>query len=161
MIVGLFVFAIVCFIIAGILGAIESSNRKKQEEAEKTRLISIIENAIIESGLEIDSWENIKNECINNSLDYTKRVAHRINRLIQFTLKYENVLSEDELSKLIDGEYFVGMTEQMLIESIGQPNKIEDEVMKTKTKRTYIYGNKNSGDVLVFEQGRLVRFKDR
>jgi hypothetical protein len=47
------------------------------------------------------------------------------------------------------------------LESFGEPDKIEIEELKTKTKKIFIYGNKTSGDVLVFENGKLARFKDR
>jgi hypothetical protein len=161
MLLGLFVFAIICFVVAVIIGTIEKNKRRKYEDVEKNRLISIIESAITESGLEIDSWGVIKEDCVKNPLKYTENVVHRINRLITFTLKYQNILDKDNLNKLIEGEYFIGMTEEMLLESFGQPDKIEDEVMKTKIKRTYVYGNKNSGDILVFENNKLVRFKDR
>lgn len=155
--IGLFCISGFCFILWAILGLVESNNQKEQRD----KLINIIEQAIIESGLEIESWDGIKKTCQHESLAYVQNVAKRINRLLTFTLKYQNVLSESDLEKLIDGDYFVGMTEEMVLESFGNPDKIEDEVLKTKTKRTYVYGNKNSGDVLVFEGGVLVRFKDR
>ena len=144
------IVAIVCFILAGIINMVDEKDKKVKRDY----LILITDNAIKESGLVIDNWDNIKSDCQKNTLEYTQDIANRINRLIQFTTKYVNVLSEDELT-------FVGMTEEMLVESVGNPTKIEEEVMKTKTKKTYIYGNKNSGDILVFEQGKLVRFKDR
>ncbi len=68
---------------------------------------------------------------------------------------------EELADKLIKGEYFIGMTEEQLIDSKGDPTKIEQEVMKTKTKMIYIYGNKNSGDVFTFVNGELERFMDR
>lgn len=63
--------------------------------------------------------------------------------------------------KLYKGEYFLDMTPEQLIDSKGRPTDIQKEVMKTKTKVTYIYGNKSSGDVFIFENDLLVRFKDR
>ena len=156
-IIGLFCISGFCFILWVILDFVESNNQKQQRD----KLINIIEQAIIESGLEINSWDSIKKTCQHETLDYVQNVGKRINRLLIFTLKYQNILSESDLEKLIDGDYFVGMTEEMVLESFGNPDKIEDEVLKTKTKRTYVYGNKNSGDVLVFEGGVLVRFKDR
>jgi hypothetical protein len=156
-IIGLLILAVACFIIAGILSLVDG----RKQEQEKNDLIIHIDNAITESGLVVDSWDEIKLVCSNSNLAYVKDVAKRINRLLTFTLKYQNVLSETDLEKLIDGEYFVGMTEEMVLESFGEPDKIEIEELKTKTKKIFIYGNKTSGDVLVFENGKLARFKDR
>jgi hypothetical protein len=63
--------------------------------------------------------------------------------------------------KIIGREYFLGMTEEHLVEMRGNPSKIETEVLKTKTKLIYIYGNKSSGDIFNFVNGQLERFKDR
>lgn len=63
--------------------------------------------------------------------------------------------------KLIDGKYFLGMTEEQLKDCKGEPTKIEQEVLKTKTKLIYIYGNKSSGDIFTFVNGELERFVDR
>ena len=68
---------------------------------------------------------------------------------------------EDEVIKIIKQEYWIGMTEEQLIESKGKPHKIDLEQLKTKTKKVYIYGNKSSGDVFNFVDGFLERFKDR
>ena len=71
--------------------------------------------------------------------------------------KYGKEIAE----KIFNHDYFLGMTEEQLIDCKGKPTKIEQEVLKTKTKVTYIYGNKNSGDVFTFVNGELERFKDR
>lgn len=161
----LLIFVVVaCFVGYFILKYKEEQEQKEIEERrriEKERIIKIMDNAIIESGLSINDWESLKNNCYQQDLDFVKNVGKRINRLLTFTLKYSSSLNESDLNILIDGGYFIGMTENMVLESMGEPTKIEDEVLKTKTKRTFIYGTKNGGDVLVFEQGKLVRFKDR
>lgn len=64
-------------------------------------------------------------------------------------------------NKLADHDYFIGMTEDMLIATKGKPTKIEKEELKTKTKIIYIYGTKSSGDVFTFVNGECERFKDR
>lgn len=75
---------------------------------------------------------------------------------------YEETVSKENIKLILDGRYFVGMTEDMVIDSQRrEPDKVEFEVLKTKTKKVFIYGNKSSGDVLTFENGVLVRFKDR
>lgn len=64
-------------------------------------------------------------------------------------------------NKLTNQEYFIGMTIEQLTDFKGKPTKIDTEITKTKTKKIYIYGNKSSGDVFVFENETLASFKDR
>lgn len=98
---------------------------------------------------------------LNHFHTQMSNVFEREEKKFNLKLKYETQLTEENLSLLLDGKYFIGMTEEMVKESFGEPTKIEVEALKSKTKHTYIYGNKNSGDVLVFENEKLVRFKDR
>jgi hypothetical protein len=67
----------------------------------------------------------------------------------------------DIATMLLNHQYFIGMTEEQLVDSKGKPNKIETEVLKTKSKATYIYGNKSSGDYFVFENGKATKIVDR
>lgn len=68
---------------------------------------------------------------------------------------------QDLASKIYGKQFFLGMTKDQLNDAQGRPDKIETAVLKTKTKETWIYGNKNSGDIFVFENELLVSFKDR
>jgi hypothetical protein len=69
---------------------------------------------------------------------------------------------DDTICNIFNEELWLGMTEDHTIEMKGKPTKIEKETMKNgKIRTTYIYGNKTSGDVLKFEDGGLVSFKDR
>lgn len=69
---------------------------------------------------------------------------------------------EEKGMKLFNEQYFLGMTKEELLDSKEyEPDKIETEVLKTKTKETWIYGNKSSGDVFVFENDILTKIKDR
>jgi type II secretory pathway pseudopilin PulG len=63
--------------------------------------------------------------------------------------------------KLLYNEYWIGMTEEQIIDAKGKPTKIDTEVLKTKTKKTLVYGNKSSGDYFVLENGVVVKFMDR
>lgn len=69
---------------------------------------------------------------------------------------------EEKANKLYNQEFYIGMTKEELIDSKNsQPDKIEIEKLKTKTKEIWIYGNKSSGDIFIFENELLARFKDR
>lgn len=72
-------------------------------------------------------------------------------------LKYDT----ETANKLINGEYWIGMTVEHLTDSKGNPTKVEKEVLKTKTKETYVYGNKSSGDYFVIENGIVTKIVDR
>jgi len=99
---------------------------------------------------------------INNILKIFEREVYDNNVTEHILDKYSETLSSDDLDKILNGVYFIGMTEEMAIDSQRrQPDKVEFEVLKTKTKKVFVYGNKSSGDVLTFENGILTRFKDR
>ncbi|NDK57375.1 DUF4236 domain-containing protein [Pontibacter fetidus] len=79
-------------------------------------------------------------------------------RILDLQAKY----GEEVASKLLQEAFWIGMTRQQVLEAKNRaPDKIEVEVMKTKTKETLVYGNKSSGDVFVLENGLVTRFKDR
>jgi len=68
----------------------------------------------------------------------------------------------DTICNVMNKELWLGMTEQHMEDMKGKPTKTEKETMKNGKIRTkHIYGNKTSGDVLVFEDDVLVSFKDR
>lgn len=79
----------------------------------------------------------------------------------QWETYYIDKYGKEIAYRLLNHEYWVGMTEEQLIECKGKPDKIEKEVLKTKEKLTYIYGNKSSGDYFVIENGLVVKFTDR
>src|SRR5690606_41454343 len=99
---------------------------------------------------------------INNILKIFEREVYDNNVTEHILDKYSETLSSDDLDKILNGVYFIGMTEEMAIDSQRrQPDKVEFEVLKTKTKKVFVSGNNSSGDVLTFENGILTRFKDR
>ena len=74
---------------------------------------------------------------------------------------WNEMFSSEEVEKMIAGSYWPGMTEEQLLLMRGEPDKIESEMLKTKVNKFYIYGTKSTGDVFVFNEGKLERFKDR
>lgn len=71
--------------------------------------------------------------------------------------KYDN----DTAIKILNNNYWIGMTEEQLIDTRGVPTKVEKEELKTKTKTTYVYGNKNSGDYYIIENNQVVKIVDK
>lgn len=68
----------------------------------------------------------------------------------------------DTICNIYNEELWLGMSEEHMFDMKGQPTKTEKETTKDgKLKTTYIYGSKSSGDVLIFENGVLVSYKDR
>lgn len=72
-----------------------------------------------------------------------------------------NKYGEETGWKLLNQEYWVGMSKEQLVDANGEPTQTEIEVLKTKTKETLIYGNKSSGDYFVFENGIATKIVDR
>ncbi len=87
---------------------------------------------------------------------YAKVVAIANNRI-----KWREIYEREEVERMIAGEYWHGMSEEQLLLMRGEPTKIESEMLKTKINKFYIYGTKSAGDVFVFNDGKLERFKDR
>lgn len=161
--IGLVFFAILCF-----MGLYGKNKKSKEELFEKNKLINLIETTINNSGFIIEEWDSLKTKCQNSDLKYTQTVGRQIYNLIKeeerkskIKTKYINQLTDIEISLIIDGNYFLGMNQEMMLDSLGQPTKIEEEHLKSKHKVIFIYGNKSSGDVFTFENNKLAKVKDR
>ncbi len=91
-------------------------------------------------------------------------IKYKLSSVIERANRHKFLIEKygDELgNRLSNDQYFLGMTEEQLLDSKGRPDKVETEVLKTKTKQIYIYGNKSSGDLFTFVNGELERFTDR
>lgn len=133
----------------------EIQRSRQKEKLEKERLLSLLTKEHLLTG-EIEQLEDLVND-ENTS-------PSKFEVIVNSLLKRKNLLDKygsDIGAALYNGNYFIGMTEEQLIDSKGQPTKIETENLKTKTKRIFIYGNKNSGDVFNFVDGKLERFKHK
>jgi hypothetical protein len=68
----------------------------------------------------------------------------------------------EKADKILNQEFYIGMTKDEVLDSKNsEPDIKETEVLKTKTKDIWVWGNKSSGDVFVFVDDKLERFKDR
>jgi len=108
----------------------------------------------------VDNFINTKNvltaivEDIEKNISNTK-LKERQNTIL---LKY----GEDKGNKILNQQFQLGWTMLDILESKRcEPTTKETEVMATKTKEIWIYGNKSSGDTFTFVNGLLERFKDR
>jgi hypothetical protein len=88
----------------------------------------------------------------NLLLDNKERILYNI---------YVTLFGEVSAYKLMKNELWIGMTKNELLMVKGNPTKIDIEHLKTKTKETYIYGNKNSGDYFVLENDSVTKIVDR
>lgn len=105
----------------------------------------------------IKNFDEVVKQLSELTYSDVKNNVDRFKKQLSLSEKY----SDEIVSKIMDKEYFLGMLEEHLIAMRGEPTKVEREVLKTKTKDIYIYGNKSSGDIFVFVDGKLESFKDR
>lgn len=87
--------------------------------------------------------------------------AYRIGKRKQLMAKYND---EALVNRLMSREIWQGQTEEQLRESLGSPGKIDEEVLKTKTRRTYKYRSDGKGRYklsVVVENGRVTGWKQR
>ncbi len=152
---------IIAIVIVIILLTSASSNKQKLAEIENAKLK--VETAFL-AGEIIEEQRNILIEKIDLNSVWRQNIDEKI-EAFKFIKKHQEALlqkyGEEIGSRLVNHQYWIGMTEEQLIECKGNPDKIEKQVLKTKTKLTYIYGNKSSGDYFVIENGEVVKFIDR
>jgi hypothetical protein len=137
--------------------------RSKEEEVKKWKL-EARENIKLRlsDGSVLDDEANqfygmIEDSNFGYVQDSYDRLIEKANRRVEWRKRY----SSEDVENMISGNYWQGMSEEQLIFMRGQPEKIESELLKTKVNKYYIYGSKSSGDVFVFNEGKLERFKDR
>jgi hypothetical protein len=147
---------LLCLLIGIILVVVSVNGKKNKEKLETERKTNLL-NEFDSLKDQIKDSEGLRKELITKSADEFEKNMNNIKRQLYLFNKY----GQEEGMKMYKGEYWIGMTEEQIIDAKGQPTKVETEVLKTKTKRILIYGNKNSGDVFSFVNGTLEHFKDR
>lgn len=138
------------------------------EQEEKNLLIPKVDSALIELKndypfVDLDFKFNWKEHKLTMGLEKLKiwdaQLSTLLVRLRQLKLKGYDA---NTMVKILNSELWIGMSEQHMIDMKGISTKKEIEVLKNgKLITKHIYGNKISGDVLVFEDGKLISFKDR
>jgi hypothetical protein len=139
------------------------SELQKERQREKNIEDFLKQNEAASASDEIADvdWREIKDNVNSMGIEWAK---WKLEEAKEIKARHNNLIKKygaDKADKIFREDFFIGMTKEELTDSKGQPTKVEEDVMKTKTKETWIYGNKSSGDVFVFENELLVRFKDR
>lgn len=121
-------------------------------------------SAALESGLiEADDAEILRENLLLGK--WLENIDSYLLRYVEFKEKKEMLIQKYDLEtakKILNCDYWLGMTEEQLIESKGNPDKVEKQVNSSQIARTtYIYGNKTSGEYFVLENGILTKFVTR
>jgi hypothetical protein len=94
-------------------------------------------------------------EDIESAYEVLNRIVDKYRPLVA---KYDREM----VNKIGMGMYWVGMSEENLTDMKGYPTNVETKVDKSGiTTKVYVYGNKQTGDILTFENGVLVTYTDR
>jgi len=159
---GVFWFFLGIPINLGILKVISYFKQKKIEN----RLREIYMNKIPSLMKEVKSLPltfGITDEIINDKTSF-EDVELTYDSLERILSKYRPLMAKydrDMVNKIGMGYYWIGMTEENLIDMKGQPTNLETKIKKDVDIKVYVYGNKQTGDILTFENGKLTEFTDR
>lgn len=151
------VIILILFLIAA--GKHASENFKKEIEGARAKVETAKANGIIYPA----QYEMLISN-LNAKADWRLIIDHKIEEFRKAKEKEERLIAKygkEIAERIIHQQFWVGMTPEQLIESKGTPDKIEKQILKTKTKELYVYGNKSSGDVFVIEDGEVVKITDR
>lgn len=132
---------------------------KKNRDSRLARLNQIKEENLIGD----NDYNDLKNRLMSKSISFID-FDSKLNSCIELNKRWHYILDKygyEIAQKIIDHKYWIGMTKEQLIDAKGEPTKIETEQLKTKTKETFIYGYKSSGDYFVFENGFATKIVDR
>lgn len=138
------------------------------EQEEKNLLIPKVDSVLIELKndypfVDLDFKFNWKENKLTMGLEKLKIWDATLSKLlVQLRQLKLQGYDANTMVKILNNELWIGMSEQHMVDMKGVSTKKEIEVLKNgKVVTKHIYGNKISGDVLVFEDGKLVSFKDR
>lgn len=138
----------------------QARENKKLYIEERNSLISRLEEISSKAkseGIVFDlDWSGeIQNFHLENVLN---KITEKFNTIMRLRKKYQGEM----LDKMVDGDIWLGMTKENLIDIKGQPSQIEKSENSKTITEVLIYGNsKRSGDVFTFKNDNLSEFKDR
>lgn len=157
--------AILVFLIIAIIITISTINKHIKRKIKRKKEQEELENTLreLETAYKIGKINNELKELLKKEIyekNYrTREIKYIVDKFMNLKNKYGG--DENTAFRLITHQYWIGMTEEQIIDSRGNPDKIEIEQLKTKTKKIFIYGTKNSGDYFVIENGVVVKIVDR
>lgn len=105
----------------------------------------------------------VTNDVVNDKTPF-EDVESTYETLMRIVNKYRPLVKKYDrnmVNKIGMGSYWIGMTEENLIDMKGQPTNLETKIKKDVDIKVYVYGNKQTGDILTFENGILTEFTDR
>ena len=105
---------------------------KKQKQAKKDRLA--------ERRRKAEEYQQQQEQLAEE--ERQRRIEERQKRIVHLTSKYD----ESSALRIIDGKKWVGMTDAMLIDSLGRPLAQKEEVTKDVTKRSFYYQSKKTSE---------------
>jgi hypothetical protein len=137
---------------------------RKTRAYAKSELMKVLDESEA-AGIEASNREELLNKM--DKTEYPMllllEAKEKIERVICLHKKYgKNDL--ETMNKILDGKYWVGMSEDHLKDMLpGQtPSSQERKEIKGREVKKYVYGkNSYSGDTLVFTDGILTEFKDK
>jgi hypothetical protein len=160
--VGVFWFLLGLPIVIGIFKLINKSKIKKEQNILKENYLKEIPSLMDEvKALPLQFL--ITNDVINDNTPFDD-IESAYEGLTRIVNKYRPLVAKydrDMVHKIGMGYYWIGMTEENLIDMKGQPTKLESKIKKDVSIKVYVYGNKQTGDILTFENGKLTEFTDR
>jgi hypothetical protein len=110
-----------------------------------------------------DNWNQLRNGIVNKTMSIAQFDSD-LQRCVDYNRRMQYLESKygfEIASRIYTHNYWIGMTQEQLLDCKGKPDRIETEQLKTKKKETFIYGYKSSGDYFVFENGIAVKIVDR
>lgn len=181
---GIFLIGLMVFILIGIAVRKSNEQEEKEQERElirkeytelenqfyqdKLNKLNLLEKEIEENQLIVTNWVSIKNDIIKNSksqLEFNKGYAEinfqikkeivKHKKIVYFNAKYQNLLDQNQINKLIREEFFIEMTEEMLSESRGKPTSFSQTIVRGKLQKKFVYDK----DWIVFENGVVIKTK--
>jgi hypothetical protein len=146
---------------AQIKNAVMKFQMEREESNRRDSLLARLRGEYSESRISKDKFDLLLSKFDKDDVaSLEKEVNLELQNYARKLKLIENYGEQDAL-RILGGKYWLGMSEEQLIETLGQPSAIQKEVLKTKEKIIYIYGKKTTGDVFTFVNGALEAVKDR
>jgi hypothetical protein len=145
-----------------IMKLINKSKTKKNENILKENYLRAIPS-LMEEVKSLPLQFLVTNDVVNDKTPF-EDVESTYDVLTTIVNKYRPLVAKydrDMVNKIGMGYYWIGMTEENLIDMKGQPTNLESKIKKDVDIKVYVYGNKQTGDILTFENGKLTEFTDR